>query len=115
MIRLALILSLALLARCQPSLNDFMSTKALYSPGIVPIGRIDPVSQCTPRQLAMVLRHGARAPTKTDILALKSLRAEILARFSDVTNATLAAAVRAWQVENYYASDVAAMLTPIGV
>jgi hypothetical protein len=109
MIVVAALLLLAHLTRCQPSLNDFMSTKALYTPAAIPIGRIDPVAQCTPRQLAMVLRHGARAPTKTDIVAMNALRDDILAHFS--ANATLAAAVRAWQVLNGSASD-AAMLTP---
>lgn len=106
-----LLLLAASVARCQPSLNDFMSTKALYSPAIVPIGRIDPVSQCIPRQLSMVLRHGTRAPTKTDIAAMKNLRAQILENIANVTNAPLAAAVRSWQVENGVTSD---MLTPVG-
>lgn len=99
-------------AFAQLNLNDFMSTKALYQPASVPIDYIDPVSQCTPRHLSILFRHGARAPTKSDISTLNALRDDIHAHSDNITNTKLAASLLAWQ--HKYSMDQASMLTPIG-
>lgn len=88
------------------SLNDFMSTKALYSP--LPAAPAPPA--CEARALTMVLRHGARNPSRTDLDLLTELQADLAA--APLGNATLRAELQRWRVP--WPRDEAGLLTDVG-
>ncbi len=104
LIRARILVLLFFCLSCGLDLNDFLSTKALYRPR--PAGA--PVAaECEARSLALVLRHGARNPSKSDIALLTQLQADVAAGAPPSRGD-----LRAWRVP--YERDAAGLLTDVG-
>jgi multiple inositol-polyphosphate phosphatase/2,3-bisphosphoglycerate 3-phosphatase len=93
------------------SLNDFMGTKALYAPRLSASSNSLPSSQqCVAKSLALVLRHGARHPSQSDLARLVQLQSDL--RGARIGDAALNASLHAWSVP--YGADDAGLLTTLG-